>query len=65
MRLSSCDHRSISPGSSTNFVGVPITTPVKYHVIEGMNHYGVYGDKLQTALDMELAWFNQYLKVAE
>jgi dipeptidyl aminopeptidase/acylaminoacyl peptidase len=40
-------------------------TPVKYHVIEGMNHYGVYGDKFQTALDMELAWFNQYLKVAK
>lgn len=40
-------------------------TPVKYHVIEGMNHYGVYGDKLQTAVEMELAWFNQYLKIAK
>lgn len=40
-------------------------TPVKYHVMEGMNHYGVYGDKLQTALEMEVAWFDQYLKVAK
>ncbi len=40
-------------------------TPVKYHVIEGIGHYGVYGEKLQTALDMELEWFNQYLKVAK
>ena len=40
-------------------------TPVKYHVIEGMGHYGVYGPKLQEALDLELEWFNQYLKAAK
>ncbi len=37
-------------------------TPVKYHVIADMNHYGVYGDKLEEALKMELSWFDQYLK---
>jgi dipeptidyl aminopeptidase/acylaminoacyl peptidase len=40
-------------------------TPVKYQIIEGIGHYGVYGEKLQEALDLELAWFNQYLKAAK
>jgi dipeptidyl aminopeptidase/acylaminoacyl peptidase len=40
-------------------------TPVKYHIIDGIGHYGVYGDRLQTALDLELDWFNQYLKAAK
>jgi uncharacterized protein len=40
-------------------------TPVQYHVIEDIGHYGVYSDKLQAALDRELEWFNQYLKVAK
>jgi dipeptidyl aminopeptidase/acylaminoacyl peptidase len=39
-------------------------TPVKYHVIDGMGHYGVYGDKFQAALDLELEWFKQHLKAA-
>ncbi|HEX3870495.1 MAG TPA: hypothetical protein VHV77_08670, partial [Pirellulales bacterium] len=40
-------------------------TPVKYHILEGIGHYGVYGEKLQEALDLELAWFNQYLKATK
>jgi uncharacterized protein len=40
-------------------------TPVQYRVIEDMGHYGVYGNKLQAALDMELEWFNHYLKAAK
>ena len=40
-------------------------TPMKYHIIEDMGHYGVYGDKQQAAMDMELEWFNQYLKAAK
>ncbi len=40
-------------------------TPVQYHVIEDIGHYGVYSDKLQAALDMELEWFNHYLKVTK
>lgn len=37
-------------------------TPVKYHVIPDIGHYGVYGDKFQEALDLETAWFNEHLK---
>jgi dipeptidyl aminopeptidase/acylaminoacyl peptidase len=37
-------------------------TPVSYHVIPGIGHYGVYGDKLKEALKMELDWFGEYLK---
>jgi dipeptidyl aminopeptidase/acylaminoacyl peptidase len=37
-------------------------TPVKYHVIPDIGHYGVYAGKFQEALDMELAWFNEHLK---
>jgi uncharacterized protein len=36
-------------------------TPVKYHIIKGIKHYGVYRDKLQEVLDMEIDWFNQHL----
>jgi dipeptidyl aminopeptidase/acylaminoacyl peptidase len=36
--------------------------PFKYHVIPDMNHYGVYGNKFQEALNMELDWFNEHLK---
>jgi dipeptidyl aminopeptidase/acylaminoacyl peptidase len=36
-------------------------TPVKYHVIPDIGHYGVYREKLQEALTMELDWFNKYL----
>ena len=35
---------------------------VKYHVIAGIGHYGVYGEKFEEALKMELDWFGQHLK---
>ncbi len=37
-------------------------TTVKYHIIADIGHYGVYGDKFEEALKMELDWFNQHLK---
>ena len=37
-------------------------TTVKYHVLEDIGHYGVYGDKLNDALQMEIDWFGQHLK---
>jgi dipeptidyl aminopeptidase/acylaminoacyl peptidase len=37
-------------------------TPVSYHVIEDIGHYGVYGEKQKAALEMELDWFNRHLK---
>ena len=36
-------------------------TPVEYHVIEGMTHYGVYKEKFAEATKMELDWFNRHL----
>jgi dipeptidyl aminopeptidase/acylaminoacyl peptidase len=38
--------------------------PVKYQVIAGIGHYGVYDDR-QPALQMELDWFNEHLKAAK
>jgi uncharacterized protein len=40
-------------------------TPVKYQVIDDIGHYGVYGIKLQAALDLELEWFHQHLKISK
>jgi dipeptidyl aminopeptidase/acylaminoacyl peptidase len=40
-------------------------TEVKYHVLSGIGHYGVYGDKFQEALGLELDWFNMHLKKNE
>jgi hypothetical protein len=40
-------------------------TPVRYEIIDGIGHYGVYGEKFQAALDLELEWFNQHLRVAK
>ena len=40
-------------------------TEVKYHVLSGIGHYGVYGEKFQEALGMELDWFNMHLKKNE
>lgn len=40
-------------------------TPVSYHVIPGIGHYGVYGEKFDEALKMELGWFDEHLKPAD
>lgn len=37
-------------------------TPMSYHVLPGIGHYGVYGEKLGEALNLELAWFDKHLK---
>jgi dipeptidyl aminopeptidase/acylaminoacyl peptidase len=39
-------------------------TPLEYHVIPDIGHYGVYGAKFQDALKMELDWFDKHLKAA-
>ena len=39
-------------------------TPVSYHVIPGIGHYGVYVEKLQEVLKVELDWFDGHLKPA-
>jgi dipeptidyl aminopeptidase/acylaminoacyl peptidase len=39
-------------------------TPVEYHVIPDIGHYGVYGERFQDALKMELDWFDKHLKAA-
>ena len=36
--------------------------PVKYHVIKGISHYGIYKEGFQEATDLELAWFTEHLK---
>lgn len=40
-------------------------TPVRYHVIPGIGHYGVYGQKLGEVVKMELDWFDDRLKPAD
>jgi dipeptidyl aminopeptidase/acylaminoacyl peptidase len=40
-------------------------TPVSYHVIPGIGHYGVYAEKFDEALKMELDWFDEHLKPAD
>jgi dipeptidyl aminopeptidase/acylaminoacyl peptidase len=37
-------------------------TPVSYHVIPEIGHYGVYVEKFDEALKMELDWFDEHLK---
>lgn len=37
-------------------------TPMMYHVIPGIGHYGVYTNKFDEALKMELDWFDKHLK---
>ena len=37
-------------------------TPVKYHVLEGISHYGVYRKKFQEAISLEIGWFDRHLK---
>lgn len=36
--------------------------PYKYHVVEGMSHYGIYGKRQAEILKMELEWFDEHLK---
>jgi acetyl esterase/lipase len=36
-------------------------TPVKYQVLEGITHYGVYSTKFAEATALEIDWFDQYL----
>ena len=36
--------------------------PVKYHVVEGIGHYGIYREAYEVSSDMALAWFNEHLK---
>ena len=40
-------------------------TPVSYHVIPGIGHYGVYVEKFNEVLKMELDWFDKHLKTAD
>ncbi len=35
---------------------------VKYHIVEDMSHYGIYGKRQAEVLKMELEWFDQHLK---
>ena len=44
---------------------VSVRDIAEQHVIDDMGHYGVYGDKQQAALDLELEWFNQHLNGAK
>jgi hypothetical protein len=36
--------------------------PSKYHVIQGIGHYGVYREGFAEATRVEIEWFNQHLK---
>ena len=38
--------------------------PVKYHVIKGISHYGIYREGFNEATELELAWFNEHLNGA-
>lgn len=40
-------------------------TLVSYHVIPGIGHYGVYVEKFDEVLRMELDWFDQHLNHAD
>lgn len=39
--------------------------PVKYHVYDDINHYGIYGKRLDDAAKMEIEFFDQHLKLKE
>ena len=36
-------------------------TTIKYHVLEGIIHYGVYSTKFAEATSLEIEWFDQHL----
>jgi dipeptidyl aminopeptidase/acylaminoacyl peptidase len=37
-------------------------TPVTYHVMTGISHYGIYREKFQEATEMEIEFFDEHLK---
>ena len=37
-------------------------TPVDYHVIPGIGHYGVYNEKFKETTELEVAWLDKILK---
>lgn len=36
--------------------------PVAYHVIKGISHYGIYRERFEEAVRLELEWFTKHLK---
>jgi dipeptidyl aminopeptidase/acylaminoacyl peptidase len=40
-------------------------TPVTYHVMTGISHYGIYKGKFQEATEMEIEFFDRHLKSVE
>ena len=39
--------------------------PAKYHVVEGITHYGIYRQAYEESSDLILEWFNEHLKSAK
>lgn len=39
--------------------------PTKYHVMEGITHYGIYRQGYEESSDLVLEWFNEHLKSAK
>jgi hypothetical protein len=37
-------------------------TPVKYHILAGTTHYGIYREGFEAATALEIAWFEEHLK---
>ncbi len=42
-----------------------IGTPMEYHVIADMTHYGIYSKHQVSVLKMELDWFDKHLRAAD
>ena len=38
-------------------------TPVDYHVMENMTHYGVYKERFKEVSEMEVLWLKEHLKI--
>jgi dienelactone hydrolase len=36
--------------------------PVKYHVVKGITHYGIYREAFEESSNLALEWFNEHLK---
>ena len=39
--------------------------PVEYHVVEGITHYQIYGDRAEQSAGLALAWYERHLKGAD